>query len=63
MTGYPDLTDIMAAGYGLTDALAWWNKMMNAPGHDAEFWWLQLDRHYEQFSQECLKAPDGSTIQ
>ena len=38
----PDLPDIMAAGYGLTDALAWWSRMMNTPGHSASYWWQVL---------------------
>lgn len=38
----PRLDDIMAAGFGLTDALAWSNEMMNTPGHAPAFWWEQL---------------------
>jgi hypothetical protein len=35
----PDLPDMMKAGMGLTEALAFWNKMMNTHKHTPEFWW------------------------
>ncbi len=38
----PDLPDMMKAGMGLTEALAFWNKMMNAPGNSSENWWELL---------------------
>jgi hypothetical protein len=38
----PDLPDIMAAGLGLSDALAWWSAMMNTPGRPCSEWWAEL---------------------
>jgi hypothetical protein len=47
----PDLPDMVNAGMGLTEALAFWNYMMNTPGHPAEYWWARLT------SQTCADAP------
>jgi hypothetical protein len=44
MDELPRLRDIMRAGFGLTDALAWWSMMMNTPGHDAAYWWKRLSQ-------------------
>jgi hypothetical protein len=38
----PDLPDIMAAGYGLSEALAWWSAMMNARDRTPQLWWDKL---------------------
>jgi hypothetical protein len=38
----PDVPDIIAAGFELTDALKWWSVMMNTPGHPPIFWWELL---------------------
>jgi hypothetical protein len=35
----PDLPDMQAAGMGLTEALAFWGKMVNTPGHPPSYWW------------------------
>jgi hypothetical protein len=32
----PDVREIQAAGYGLTDALALWNRFQNSPGMTPE---------------------------
>ena len=40
----PDLQDMMAAGLGLTAALAFWNRMMNAPDRTTTDWWAELRR-------------------
>jgi hypothetical protein len=45
-SGLPDLPDIQAAGMGLTEALAWWSRMKNTPGHPAAYWWQKL-REFE----------------
>ena len=39
----PDLPDMTAAGMGLTEALAFWNKMMNAPEYPTHHWWNILE--------------------
>lgn len=38
----PNLPDIMDAGFGLTDALAWWAAMMREPQRPAAYWWKKL---------------------
>jgi hypothetical protein len=38
----PDLSDIMASGMGLTEALAFWNEMMNSPDRNLDYWWGQI---------------------
>jgi hypothetical protein len=41
MRKFPDLPEIMAAGFGLTEALAVWSRMVNTPGltpEDARTW-------------------------
>jgi hypothetical protein len=42
MDGLPDLPDMMAAGMGLTEALAFWNLMMNSPYRDSADWWHNM---------------------
>ena len=41
-TRLPDLPDMMAMGMGLTEALAFWNEMMNSPQKPTSFWWDQI---------------------
>ena len=38
----PDLPDMMHSGMGLTEALAFWNQMMNSSNRTPEYWWAQL---------------------
>ena len=38
----PDLPDMMHSGIGLTEALAFWNQMMNSSNRTPEYWWAQL---------------------
>jgi hypothetical protein len=38
----PDLPDMMKVGMGLTEALAFWNQMMNAPDRDQRDWWEEI---------------------
>jgi hypothetical protein len=33
---------MVAAGMSLTDALAFWNKMMNSPNREAIDWWHEM---------------------
>jgi hypothetical protein len=37
----PDLPDMMAVGMGLTEALAFWSRMMNSPERDNTDWWQE----------------------
>ena len=41
----PDLPDLQRAGMGITEALAYWNAMMNAPDRDATDWWADLAQY------------------
>jgi hypothetical protein len=38
----PDLPDMMAMGMGLTEALAFWNEMMNSRQKSVSYWWDQI---------------------
>lgn len=42
MEKLPDLPDMMAAGMGLTEALAFWNLMMNSPYRGSTDWWHKM---------------------
>lgn len=56
---YPDLPDIMAAGLGLTEALAWWSHMMNTPGRSPDFWWQELRILSAKATAESLQESSG----
>jgi len=43
----PDLPDMMARGMGLTEALAFWNEMMNSPQKPTSYWWKLLTKRRE----------------
>jgi len=38
----PDLPDMIDCGLGLTEALAFWSRMMNQPQVPAREWWEKL---------------------
>jgi len=38
----PDLPDMLAMGMGITQALAFWNEMMNSPLKPISYWWDQI---------------------
>jgi hypothetical protein len=42
--GLPNLSEMLAAGIGITDALAFWNEMMNSPPQEPGFWWAEMKR-------------------
>jgi hypothetical protein len=48
----PDLPDIMDAGFGLTEALAWWNEMMRDPQRPTAYWWEKLKSDQQGVSQQ-----------
>lgn len=48
----PDLPDIMDAGLGLTEALAWWSFMMNQRDRTPLRWWCELECTAETIALE-----------
>lgn len=40
----PDLPEIMAFGLGVSEALRFWNQMMNAPEVPISAFWTSLER-------------------
>jgi hypothetical protein len=38
----PELPNMLAMGMGITEALAFWNEMMNSPQMPASYWWDQI---------------------
>jgi len=42
--GLPDLNEMLAAGIGITEALAFWNEMMNSSSQEPGFWWAEMRR-------------------
>lgn len=40
----PDLPDMIAVGIGLSEALAFWNRMMNSPQREKTDWWAEMRR-------------------
>lgn len=51
----PDLPDMMAAGMGLTQALAFWSRMMNSPAREQTDWWAEIRREVSPASVSRLQ--------
>ena len=69
MKDYPDLPEIMAAGFGLTEALALWSQFQNSPGKtadDARFYLREAraELHLQQTQeQHALSQASPNVIQ
>jgi hypothetical protein len=63
MDKLPDLPDMMGAGMGLTEALAFWNLMMNSPDRDIADWWQKMREHGAFISDRAQGFPARSIVQ
>jgi hypothetical protein len=59
----PDLPDMMAAGMGLTEALAFWSRMMNSHEHDSADWWHKMREHGAFISDRVQGLSVHPTVQ
>lgn len=50
----PDLPDMLEAGMGLTQALAFWSRMMNAPDRGERDWWREMRAEANRTSSRTL---------
>ena len=60
----PDLPDMMEAGMSLTEALAFWSRMMNSSTRNPEFWWMELKvAHLQRSGLISSLEASGSSLQ
>jgi hypothetical protein len=57
MDSFPDLPDMMAAGMGLTEALAFWSRMMNSADRDSVGWKKMREHALISNRAQGLSAP------